>query len=192
MRERCLRTQLISPILAPLRSSARVVACFSAKRDARRRRDPIGRCAAGEKNQHEIVLARRVGERQRALGAGKAGLVGDRMARFDHRQCAASAGRSHGASRRRRRAAPRQSARDNAAPPLRSASLRPCRRQARSAARAAAVPAGAAAGNATGCAAATAVRNSDSRVRAIESPRRPRLTMARLAHGKFALWKDGL
>ena len=84
MRERCLRTQLISPILAPLRNSARVVACLSAKRDAGRWRDPIGRGAAGQQHQHEIVLSRRVGKCERAFGALEPGFVGDRMAGLDH------------------------------------------------------------------------------------------------------------
>ena len=79
-----MRTQLISPILAPLRSSARVVACFSAKRDAGGRRDPVRRGAAGQQHQHQIVLARRVGERERAFGALEAGFVGNRMSGLDH------------------------------------------------------------------------------------------------------------
>ena len=84
MRERCFRTQLISPIFAPLRSSARVVACLSAKLMPGCRRDPVRRGAAGEQHQHEIVRAGRIGKSKRALGAFEPGFVGDRMSGLDH------------------------------------------------------------------------------------------------------------
>ena len=54
------------------------------KCDAGRRRDPIGRGAAGEKNEHEVIGGRLIGKGQRAFGAGNSGLVGDRVACFDH------------------------------------------------------------------------------------------------------------
>ncbi len=54
------------------------------KRDAGSRRDPIGRGAAGQEHQNEIVGAGCVGQRQRPLGAGKTGFVRDRMPSFDH------------------------------------------------------------------------------------------------------------
>ncbi len=56
-----------------------------AERDARGRRDQIGRGAAGQERQHQVVGARRVGQRQHALGAGEPGRIRYRMAGFDHR-----------------------------------------------------------------------------------------------------------
>ena len=84
MRERCLRTQLISPILAPLRRSARVVACLSASVMPVAGAIQIGRRAAGKQHQDEIVRARRVGKFEHAFGAVEAGLVGHRVSGLDH------------------------------------------------------------------------------------------------------------
>ena len=67
MRERCLRTVFISPMLAPERNSARVTACLSAKRQSVGGRDPVGRCAARHQHQHQIVCRRALGELERAL-----------------------------------------------------------------------------------------------------------------------------
>ena len=53
------------------------------KRDAGGRRDQIRRSAAGEKNENEIVGARRIGKLHHAFGAGEARRVGDRMTGFD-------------------------------------------------------------------------------------------------------------
>ena len=97
MRERCLRTVLISPMLAPQREQRARHGLLLGKREARRRRDPVGRGAAGQQHQHEIVGAGRFGELQRALGAGEPGCIRHRMAGLDHRRCAGSAGRSRGA-----------------------------------------------------------------------------------------------
>ena len=55
------------------------------ERQALDRRDPVGRCAAGQKHQHEIVPARAIRQGQRALGGFKTGGVRDRMAGLDHR-----------------------------------------------------------------------------------------------------------
>ncbi len=52
--------------------------------DARGRRDPIGRRAAGQKHQNEIVGSGRIGIGKRPLGASQPRLVGDRMPGLDH------------------------------------------------------------------------------------------------------------
>ena len=54
------------------------------KRNAWRRRDPIGRGTAGEKNEHVVVGTGALRQRQRPLGAGETGFIGNRVARFDH------------------------------------------------------------------------------------------------------------
>ena len=84
MRERCFRTVLISPIVAPDASKARVSVRLSSNETPARGRDPIGRRAARHEHEHEIVGARRIGERKRARRRGKPGLVRHRMPGFDH------------------------------------------------------------------------------------------------------------
>ena len=69
IRDRCLRTVLISPIGAPERSSARVNCCFCAKRHAGDRRDPVRGAAARQQHQQEIVGSRARGELQALLRA---------------------------------------------------------------------------------------------------------------------------
>ena len=53
------------------------------KRDARGRRDPVGRGAAGQQHQHEVVRARRFGKRQRPFGSLQPRFVRHRMAGLD-------------------------------------------------------------------------------------------------------------
>ena len=55
------------------------------EREPGRRRDPVGRGAAGQKHQHQVLGVRRVGKLERARGRRDAGLVRHRMTRFDHR-----------------------------------------------------------------------------------------------------------
>ena len=71
--------------MAPARSSARVTACFSAKREAGGRRDPVGRSAARQQHQHEIVGAGAVRAAPARVRRREPGCVGDRMAGLDHR-----------------------------------------------------------------------------------------------------------
>jgi hypothetical protein len=56
--ERCLRTQLISAMLAPQASSALVTARFSSSVMPVHRRRQQGRTAAGQQHQHQVVRPR--------------------------------------------------------------------------------------------------------------------------------------
>ncbi len=153
----------------------------------------IGRGAAGEQNQDEIVCAGAVGERQSAFGAGEPGLVGHRMAGLDHgdalRRPAVAVAR-HGDAGEPVFAA---CARDNAVRPLRSSS-----RAALPAASTISRPRGGGSGRCggrqcDGWAAATAVRNSDSS-NSRDCVARGSYDNAhnlRRDYGKTGLWKDG-
>ena len=137
------------------------------QRQARGRRDPVGRGAARQQHQHQVVGGRR-GRRARASrsAAGESGRVGHRMAGLDHRaraavgRAVAVAGHGKAGKAVRRQAAVVEivALRDFA-----SWSRRPCRRRAGSGGPQAAVAAGAPAGRCAGCAAATAALNRDSR-----------------------------
>ena len=165
MRERCLRTVLISPIVgagAQQRARHRLLV---GERNAVGRRDPVGRSAARHQHQHEIVRAlrhRRASARDRRPPGRPHPGSGGRP-----RSCArvASAGRSRGARPRRRsgvRPAIRSWFEIVSLPRLRSSTRPPCRRRAGSSR-----PAGGGGSSGgrhdAGCAAATAVRNRSAR-----------------------------
>ena len=54
------------------------------ERQARRRRDPIRRRAAGHQHGDQIVRSGGIGERQGFEGRGQSGRIGDRVPGFDH------------------------------------------------------------------------------------------------------------
>ena len=109
MRERCLRTVLISRSRRPRPSSARVTACFSGERQAGGRRDPVGRCAAGDQHQDEVAGAGAVGQRERFDGRRESGRVGNRMAGLDHpHDCGSDAHSRAGSPRGRQADRPRR------------------------------------------------------------------------------------
>ena len=57
---------------------------FVCKRNAVRRRDPVGRCAARHQHQHQIVGGSSIGEFERTLGRLQAGRIRHWMAGLDH------------------------------------------------------------------------------------------------------------
>ena len=80
--ERCLRTQFISSIVAPERSSARFTACLSARvRPGRQRQQR--RAAAGDQAEHQVVGTEALHQLEDARGRRAPGLVGHRMRRLD-------------------------------------------------------------------------------------------------------------
>ena len=150
MRERCLRSAFISPMAAPLRNSARVVACFSSSVM------PVaGAIQLAEAPPDSSTSTRSSPSAASASASARSvrrdpRLIRHRMAGLDHgnvpgRTAIAVAGDGEAGEPLARRCG-----RDNAVPRLASSRPRPCRRQARRAGRAAAVPAGSAAGTATG------------------------------------------
>ena len=84
MRERCLRTVLISPMFAPERKQRARHRLLVGEGDAGRRRDPVGGGAARHQHQHQVVFVRAVGEFDRAQRGFQARPVRHRMAGFDH------------------------------------------------------------------------------------------------------------
>ncbi len=66
------------------RNSARVTCCFWANENASHRCDPVGRAAAGQQHQQEIIGLRTLGQFQAVLGTLQTGLVGHGMAGLDH------------------------------------------------------------------------------------------------------------
>ncbi len=87
MRERCLRTVLISPMDAPERSSARVSACFSASVSSGAGAIQLAEAPPERSTSTRSSAPRRAGEGEGALGRGQAGGVGNRMAGLDTGIC---------------------------------------------------------------------------------------------------------
>ena len=85
MRERCLRTVLISPMAAPLFQQRPRDRLLLREGEPVNRRDPVRRSAAGKEHQDQIVSVDRVGEREHAFGRRDAGRIGHRMAGLDDR-----------------------------------------------------------------------------------------------------------
>ena len=187
MRERCLRTQLISPMLAPLRKSARVVACFSSSVTPAAGAIQLAEAPPDSSTSTRSSAPAASASSQCPLGAGEAGLVGHRMAGFDHRDAPgrpaiAVAGdgdavepvRRHA---RRDNAASATSVSEPAALPAASMISRPRRRRLRQVR---------AAGSATDARPPTAARNRDSSnsrcVRRHRRSRASRLSMPAMAN----------
>ena len=78
-RERCLRTVLSSPIVAPAASSSCVTACLSSSVTGGAGRGRERRAAAGDQHDDEIVGGGGFGERQQPGGGREPARVGDRM-----------------------------------------------------------------------------------------------------------------
>ena len=81
--ERCLRTQFISSIAAPLLSSALLIACFSSSVMPRRGQRQQRRAAAGDQAQHQVVGRQALRELRDALRGAPAGFVGHRVRGLD-------------------------------------------------------------------------------------------------------------
>ncbi len=125
--ERCLRTQFISEMVAPLFSSALLMPCLSA------RVTPLGwhgeqrRAAARNKAEHEIVFGQALHARKNAFGRLPPCGVRNGMARLDHLQCGDKGRRDRNASRPGLREVP-----SNDPQPPWPWPRRPCPRQRRS------------------------------------------------------------
>ena len=83
MADRCLRTQFISSMAAPLSSSALLMACLSSKLEPGGRHREQRRPAAGDQAQHEVVGAQALHRIGDARCGALAGGVGHRMRSFD-------------------------------------------------------------------------------------------------------------
>ncbi len=84
MRERCLRTVLISPMVAPERSSARVTACLSANETPAAGAIQLAEAPPDISTSTRSFALGAIGELERAVGRFQAGGIGNRMAGFDH------------------------------------------------------------------------------------------------------------
>ena len=81
--ERCLRTQFISPIGAPDRSSAALTACLSASVSPGAGKLRSAEPPPGDEREHEVVRAEALDHAEDAPGRRLAAGVGDRMGRLD-------------------------------------------------------------------------------------------------------------
>ena len=134
IRDRCLRTVLISPIGAPERSSARVTCCFCANDTPSAGAIQLAEPPPDSSTSSRSSASALCGQPQAVLRALQPGLVGHRMAGLDHldpprRHAVAVTG---GGDARTAATASGRARRDNAAPPPRPSRLRPCRRRGRS------------------------------------------------------------